>query len=168
MAALSQEEIKAQELPISDENLAEVDSIISEFKGRPGSLIPVLHKSQMICGYLSQTLQKRIAHGLDVPESEVLGVVSFYSFFSMVPRGRHIIKVCLGTACYVKGGNKISDKIVRELGVEVGCNTDDMKFTYEVVRCLGACGRAPVMTVNEATHGLVEAERVMGLLTQYE
>jgi NADH:ubiquinone oxidoreductase subunit E len=113
-------------------------------------------------------VQHKLARGLNISTSHVYGVVSFYSFFTMVPRGRHTIRLCLGTACYVRGAPEIQAKIEQELGIGVGETTPDRRFTLEAVRCLGACGLAPVMMVNEDTHGALEPGTVLQILEQYE
>ena len=127
------------------EQLAAVDAVIERRRGRPGSLISVLEEIQETIGYIPKTLQTRVARGLGVPLSEVYGVVTFYHFFTMVPRGRHTIRCCLGTACYVRGGKNNLDRLKRELDVDAGETTPDRRFSLETVRCLGACGLAPVL-----------------------
>jgi NADH:ubiquinone oxidoreductase subunit E len=136
---------------ISREELGKIDWVISKYKDRQGALIPVLKEVQDICGYLPKKVQHRIAEGLHLPSSQVYGVVSFYTFFTTIPRGRYIIRVCLGTACYVKGSKQILDNLQRELNVEIGGITRDRKFSLEAVRCLGACGLAPVLVVGQDT-----------------
>ena len=141
---------------ISRAEWEKIDQVIDRFKNRHGVLIPVLKEVQDICGYLPEKVQHRIAQGLQLPASQVYGVVSFYAFFTTIPRGKHIIRVCLGTACYVKGSKQILDNLQRELHVEVGGITRDRKFSLEAVRCLGACGLAPAMVVGHDTHGMLE------------
>ena len=153
---------------ITKEQWEKIDEIIMNLKDRPGALIPVLQGVQEAVGYLPPEVQKRIAKGLNIPTSEVLSVVTFYSFFTMVPRGKHVIRVCLGTACYVKGGNKILSRIKNELGIQVGETTEDMLYTLEAVRCLGACGLAPVMVVGNNVHGRIDPPKVMDILASYE
>ncbi|MBM3300724.1 MAG: NAD(P)H-dependent oxidoreductase subunit E, partial [Deltaproteobacteria bacterium] len=137
---------------LSEEQLAKLDEAISEYQGMPGALIPVLQRGQEIVGYLPPIVQQHIAKGLGVPESEVFSVVTFYSFFTMIPRGKHTIRVCLGTACYVRGGQRIVQKLQHELGVNIGSTTKDRLFTLETVRCLGCCSLAPVMLVGQNVH----------------
>ncbi len=144
-----------------------IDNILSNYRGKPGGLIPVLQQVQDQLKYLPNIVQEYIANGLNLPASDVFGVVSFYSFFATKPRGDYIIKVCLGTACYVQGGEKIVDNFKRGLSVEEGGTTEDRKFTLEVVRCIGACGLAPVLLVNEDTHGKVKPEKTMDVLKTY-
>ncbi|MGE5790937.1 MAG: NAD(P)H-dependent oxidoreductase subunit E, partial [Syntrophaceae bacterium] len=131
------------------EQVAKLDEIIARFKGKPGGLIPVLEEAQVTLEYLPISIQERIAKGLNLPLAQVYGVVTFYSFFTMKPRGRHTIRVCLGTACYVRGGKTIAESLVKEFNVTEGETTPDRRFTYETVRCLGACGLAPVIVVDD-------------------
>lgn len=149
------------------EKLAELDEVIDRYRGRPGSTIPVLQKAQEIVGYLSPEIQKRIARGLNLFPSEIHSIVSFYSFFTMKPRGEHTIRVCLGTACYVKGIEPVLNKIRDRLKIDVGETTDDKRFTLEAVRCVGACGLAPVMVVDQDTHGVLNLEKAMATLDHY-
>lgn len=162
---------KAAEKPeeeIDKQRWQELEAVIAEGRGRPGSLIPVLQKAQGIIGYLPPIVQKKIAEGLEVAVSEVFSVVTFYAFFTMKPRGRHNIRVCLGTACYVKGGREIVGKIRENLGIGIGEITQDRKFSLEAVRCLGACGLAPAIMVGPNVHGRVNPARIMMLLESYE
>jgi NADH-quinone oxidoreductase subunit E/NADP-reducing hydrogenase subunit HndA len=152
----------------TDEIASKLNDIIKRYKNKPGSLIPVLQEAQELVGYLPPVVQRHIAKGLKIPVSEVHGVVSFYSFFTMKPKGKHNIRVCLGTACYVKGAEEIVKKFKDGLGVEVGGITGDRKYSMETVRCLGACGLAPVVVVDKETHGAVNPVRVLDLLKEYE
>ena len=150
------------------ENFVKLEEVIRKNKGTKGALIPVLHGAQEIFGYLSIEVQNRISEALNVPVAEIYGVVTFYSQFTLEPRGKYTIKVCLGTACYVKGSKPIIDKIRRELNIEVGTTTADGKYTLETTRCIGACGLGPVLTVNGDVYGkLVEAD-IPGILKKYE
>ena len=126
-----------------------IDDVIRRYRGKPGALIPVLEEVQEISGYLPESVQRRVARGLGIPLSQVYGVVTFYSFFTMVPRGRHQIRLCLGTACHVRGGNQVMHELQRRLGIGAGECTKDRRFSIDVVRCLGACGVAPVMLIDE-------------------
>jgi NADH-quinone oxidoreductase subunit E/NADP-reducing hydrogenase subunit HndA len=153
---------------ITEEDWRNIDDIVLRMKERPGALIPVLQQVQEEIGYLPSEVQKRIAKGLGMPTSEVLSVVSFYSFFTQVPRGKYTIRVCLGTACYVKGGAKIASRIKNELGIQVGETTEDRLFTLEAVRCLGACGLAPVIVVGNNVHGRIDPPKVMNVLGAYK
>ena len=152
----------------SEKELAIVDAIIEGHKERPGSLIPVLEEVQEAIGYLPRSVQRRVALGLTIPFSEVYGVVTFYSFFTMVPRGRHTVRCCLGTACYVRGGEKILDKLTKTLNVSPGETTGDRCFSLETVRCLGACGLAPVAMVDEDTYRQMKPSKVSEILEAYE
>ncbi len=153
---------------LPEEELAKLDAVIAKYAGRPGYLIPALKEAQEIFGYLPQQVQARLARGLNVSQSYIYGVVSFYAFFTMIPRGRHTVRICLGTACYVKGAPEILSKVQQELGIKVGQTTSDRRFTLLEVRCLGACGLAPVMMVGEDTHGALEPGNVMDILDQYK
>ena len=150
------------------EELSTVDAIIERYRSKPGSLIPVLEDVQDAMGYLPASIQKKIALGLGVSFSEVYGVVTFYSFFTMVPRGKHTVKCCLGTACYVRGGKKILEKLSGTLGIESGDTTADRRFSLETVRCLGACGLAPVVTADDETFRHVKPTKVVELLKDYD
>jgi NADH:ubiquinone oxidoreductase subunit E len=141
---------------ITPEEWEKMDQVISEYKDKLGSLIPVLQKCQEICGFLPAEVQRRIAGGLNISPSLVYGVVSFYSFFTMKPRGEYNVRVCLGTACFVKRGEEIFKKLKGELGIEEGEVTPDLKFSIEGVRCIGCCGLAPAMVVGEDTYGLLD------------
>ena len=160
------EEKVAEELPPAME--AELQRVIGEFRHRPGSLIPVLQRAQEIVGYLPPIVQKKIARGLNIPPAEVHSVVSFYSFFTMKPRGDHNIRVCLGTACYVKGIEGVLGKIVDTLGIHIGETTEDKKFSLEGVRCLGACGLAPVMVIDQDTYGAMTPKKALEIIGGYE
>ena len=150
------------------ELLERIAELAAEYKGREGSLIQVLHMAQGIYGYLPLEVQEVIARELDIPLSEVSGVVTFYSFFSTQPRGEHTIRVCLGTACYVRGGKKIVESLKELLDVEIGDTTADRKFTFEVARCIGACGLAPVMMINEDVYGRLTPAQVGPILDMYK
>jgi len=152
----------------SDEQLQQVDTIVEKYKDKPGSLIPALEEVQGFLGYLPNEIQKKIAEGLNLPQSRVFGVVTFYSFFTMVPRGRHSIRVCLGTACYVRGSKKSLDRLEHELGIGPGETTPDRRFSLDTVRCLGACGLAPVMVVDEDTHKQVKEKKVLKIVDRYD
>jgi len=160
------EEINADLTP---EVIAQIDEIIERLKDIPGSLITVLAEAQGITGYLPVELQEHVAAGMNIPSSTVYGVVTFYSFFSMVPKGRHIIKLCLGTACYVRGIQEVANRLENELkNIKVGETTEDRRFTLEAVRCLGACGLAPAMVVDEDTHGGVSPDSALKIVNGYE
>ena len=153
--------LREEEKPEAKE---EIDRILAEYKDHRGGLIPVLQQVQGILGFLPIRVQHYIALGLGIPSSDVFGVVSFYSFFTMVPRGKHIIRICLGTACFVKGSGKLLDILERHLHVDVGQTTADREYSLEVVRCVGACGLAPVMVVDDETHGQMEPSKIIGIV----
>jgi len=150
-----------------EELLSRLDHVLADYKDQPGALIPVLQLAQGIFGYLPPVALKRIALTLNKPYSEVAGVVGFYSFFSTTPRGRNVVLVCLGTACYVRGGKNVLDAMKKSLGIDVGETTEDREFTLEVARCFGACGLAPAMTVNDQVYQRVKPAKVEEILEQY-
>ncbi len=147
---------------------AEIANVIDLYKDRDGSLIQILHLAQEINGYLPLDLQVFIADKMGIPLSEVSGVVTFYSFFSTKPRGKHTVRVCLGTACYVRGGKKIVEGLRDRLGIEVGETTDDGKFTFEVARCIGSCGLAPAMMIDDVVYKQVNVDKLNSILAKYE
>ena len=152
----------------TEEQLKKLDEIIAANKDKPGSLIPVLEQAQTLLEFLPMPILKRIAAGLNLPLSRVYGVVTFYSFFTMHPRGKHTMRVCLGTACYVRGGKLICDNIKKELGVDEGETTPDRVFTLETVRCVGACGLGPVIFVDANVHGRCKPAKVKEVIGQYD
>ncbi|KAF0144139.1 MAG: NADH-quinone oxidoreductase subunit E [Nitrospirae bacterium] len=147
---------------------AELERVISDLRRKQGALIPVLQRAQEIVGYLPPVVQKKISKGLNIPVAEVHSVVSFYSFFTMKPRGDHNIRVCLGTACYVKGIERVLSKITDALKINIGDTTENRKFSLEGVRCLGACGLAPVMVIDQETHGAMTPKKALEIIGQYE
>ena len=149
------------------EHLERLDAIIATHRGESGALIPVLHEAQEVVGYLPKEVQASIAKGLKVSFSEVYGVVTFYHFFTMEPRGDHEIKVCMGTACYVRGANKVVDTIQETLHIGEGDVTEDRKFSLSLVRCLGSCGLAPAMMIDEEVYGRLTPEQIKEILTRY-
>ena len=153
---------------INDEMMSKIDAIITGHRSKPGALIPVLQKTQEVCGYLPIYIQQYVADGLGIPGSTVFGVVTFYSFFTMTPRGRHTIRVCLGTACFVRGAGEALARVKRELGVDIGGTTEDRRFTLDAVRCLGACGLAPVTVIDEDTHRDLSSDKIMDVVQSYE
>lgn len=144
-----------------------LEQVLKEYREKPGALIPVLQIAQGIFGYLPEKVLKRIALGLDKSYSEVAGVVGFYSFFSTVPRGRHLVRVCLGTACYVRGGKKVLEALQKELGIDVGGTTEDRQFSLEVARCFGACGLAPTIMIDEDVIQRIKPAKLRGILDEY-
>lgn len=141
---------------------------IAEHKGQNGALIPVLHEAQNIYGYLPIEVQKIISDELGVSMAEIYGVVTFYTQFTTNPKGKYNIAVCLGTACYVKGSGVLLDKIKEKLGIDVGECTPDGKYSIEATRCIGACGLAPVLTVNEDVYGRLTPDDIDGILAKYK
>ncbi|MBW1798164.1 MAG: NAD(P)H-dependent oxidoreductase subunit E [Deltaproteobacteria bacterium] len=162
------ENLEAVNPDLNPEIMARVDEMIHRYADKPGSLIPILEECQEIVGYVPVELQEYVARELNIPGSTVYGVVTFYSFFSMVPKGRHTIKVCMGTACYVRGIGEVLNRICSEFKMDVGGTTKDRRFSLEAVRCLGACGLAPVIVVNDDIHGDVSAGKIMDILGGYE
>ena len=153
---------------IKDDMWTNVDEIIAANRDVPGSVIGVLRECQDVVGYLPVELIDYISDGLNLSSSEVFGVASFYSLFSFEPKGRHLIKVCMGTACYVKGIQEAVNRIENKYNLEEGGTTEDRRFSLEAVRCLGACGLAPVVVVDQDTYGGVKAEKVIETLEKYE
>jgi len=162
------ENLEAVNPDLTPDVMNRVDEVIERYSNKAGALIPVLTESQKIVGYVPVELQEYIAKRLNIPGSTVYGVVTFYSFFSMVPKGRHTIKVCMGTACYVRGIGEVLNRICSEFKMDVGETTEDRRFSLEAVRCLGACGLAPVVVVNDDTHGEVSAGKIMDILGRYK
>lgn len=150
-----------------EEDYGALEKAIEANRGNAGALIQVLHTAQESLGYVPRKAQEMIAEGLNVSLAEIYGVVTFYSLFSLKPKGRVQVNCCQGTACYVRGAPKVLERLQRELGISPGDTTDDREFSLEVVRCLGACGLAPVLTVNEDTHARIKADRVSALLERY-
>jgi len=168
MAAKSSLEKERHELQeFSPEELEAVDAIIERYLLKPGALIPVLEQIQEKIGYLPKAILRRVALGLKISFSEVYGVVTFYSLFTIKPRGRHTIRTCLGTACYVRGGKRIAETVTQAFGIKEGETTPDRRFTFETVRCLGACGLGPAMVVDSDVHGRVKAAKVKEILAPY-
>ena len=153
--------------PSEDELLGRLDEILAEYKDKPGALIPVLQQAQGLFGYLPEKALKKISLAMNKSYSEVAGVVSFYSFFSTVPRGKHLVRVCLGTACYVRGGKQVLAAIKEQLGIDVGETTKDRVFSLAVGRCFGACGLAPAIMIDDQVHQRVRPARVGALLEEY-
>ncbi len=144
-----------------------LDEIVAEYRGEKGTLIPILQKVQTKFGYLSEEAISQIAKLCRMSESEVFGVASFYAQFYFTRRGKHTIKVCLGTACHVRGGERILDEIKRELGVEPGGTTDDYKFSLERVACFGSCALAPVVVIDKNVYGRMSVSKAKGILAEY-
>ena len=153
---------------IPPDKLTLLDPIIEKYYGSTSYLIPALKEAQELFGYLPMEVQRKLARGLNIPAPHIYGVVTFYSFFTITPRGRHTIRLCLGTACYVKGAKEMLEIITREVGINVGETSKDGRFSLEAVRCLGACGLAPVMMIGEDTHGNIIPSATLGILEGYQ
>jgi NADH-quinone oxidoreductase subunit E len=153
---------------ITSDMWGRIDAVISTHRGQPGSVIGVLRECQDVVGYLPPELIDYISTGLNLSRSEVFGVASFYALFSLSPKGRNLIKVCMGTACYVKGIKEVISRVENHFQVKQGATTSDRRFSLEPVRCLGACGLAPVMVVNSDTYGDVKSDKVIHILDRYE
>lgn len=146
----------------------ELENYILTLEDKKSSLIIILHKTQEIFGYIPEEVQEFIAEKIEVPVSKVYGVVSFYNFFSMEPKGKYPISVCTGTACYVRGAEKILEALQKELGLKLGGVTEDGLFSLDSLRCVGACGLAPVMLVGKDVHGKVKPEDVKKIIENYK
>jgi NADP-reducing hydrogenase subunit HndA len=154
---------------VLDENTREqIKQIIKVSKGETGALIRILQRVQQLVGYLPAEALRIVSAEMKVPLSEVYGIISFYSFFSTVPKGKHVIHVCLGTACYVKGGEKILSAFARDTKLEPGGITEDGNFSLETVRCLGCCGLSPVMSVGEDVYRRVKPSEIKNIIASYE
>lgn len=154
-------------MPEMKEKYVQLDEVIAKHKGTPGALMPVLQEAQNIFGYVPMDVQQIIADGLGTTLAEVYGVATFYAQFSLEPKGEYVVGVCLGTACYVKGSQKVLDKLSEVLEVSVGKTTADGKFTLNATRCLGACGLAPVMMINDEVYGRLVPEDIPGIVEKY-
>lgn len=150
------------------EQEAKLKEVIAEYKDVQGALMPVMQKAQEIYGYLPIEVQTMIAKGLNIPLEEVYGVSTFYAWFTLSPKGKYQIAVCLGTACYVKGSADVLDRVSRVLGIEAGGITEDGKYSLEATRCLGCCALAPVMTVNGEVYGKLTPDEAEKILAKYK
>lgn len=153
---------------IPPEELGRLDEIVDRYAGQAEYLIPALKDAQDMFGYVPLEVQDRLAEGFNISPARVYGVVTFYSFFTLVPRGRHTIRLCLGTACYVRRSTEILENMMNELGISVGQTSAGGRYTVEAVRCLGACGLAPVMLVGADTHGNMDPDKALGILAGYK
>lgn len=151
----------------SENEFVQLDELLARYQGVKGALIPVLQEAQNTYGYLSREVLERIADKMDIPISQIYGVVTFYSQFHLNPRGKNIIRVCQGTACHVRGAKAILKAIEDKLKIAAGGTTPDLKYTLETVACIGACGLAPVMMVNDDTHGRLTPEVIPEILAKY-
>lgn len=153
---------------INEKQLAEIKAICKSFNNEPGELINVLHKTQTSIGYLPAEVQEIIANELKMSVAKVFGVVTFYSFFTMIPKGKHPISICMGTACYVRGAEKVLEEFKQVLKVKVGETTPDGKFSLSCLRCVGACGLAPVVTIGDKVYGRVAPDGVKDIIKEYD
>jgi NADH-quinone oxidoreductase subunit E/NADP-reducing hydrogenase subunit HndA len=153
---------------LQDCQIKTIQDICKSFGNKAGELINVLHKTQEAFGYLPAEVQQVIAREVNISEAKVYGVVTFYTFFTMKPKGKYKISVCMGTACYVRGAEKVVDELEKELNIKVGDVTPDGKFSLDCLRCVGACGLAPVMLIDDKVYGRVEAPQIKEILEQYE
>ena len=155
-------------IKLSEAKINFIKDVCKSYGNKPGEVINVLHKVQGEFGYLPAEVQELVAKELNIPVSRVFGIVSFYSFFTMTPKGEHPISVCLGTACYVRGAEKVLDELKRQLGINVGEVTPDGKFSLTCLRCVGACGLAPVIEVGDKVYGRMTPDRVKDVLAEYK
>jgi len=166
-AASEKEKMKVK-VRLSEDKISKIQEICSLFNNDAGELINVLHQTQHLFGYLPAEVQEVIAHSLNISTAHVYGVVTFYSYFTMVPKGRFPISICTGTACYVRGAEKVLEEFKRQLNLNVGETTDDGKFSLSCLRCVGACGLAPVVLVGEKVYGRVSPDGVKAILEAYK
>ena len=155
------------EFKVSCEAIARVEKICEDFRNDPGELISILHATQNTLGYIPEQVQRVIARQLGISPQKVYGVVTFYSFFSMVPKGKYPVSVCLGTACYVRGSDKVLEEFQRVLGIGVGETTPDGKFSLDCLRCVGACGLAPVATIGEKVYGRLNPSDIKKIVAEF-
>jgi NADH-quinone oxidoreductase subunit E len=152
---------------LTEENFAKLHEVIESHKDMQGPLMPILHEAQHIFGAIPLEVQKTISEKMNVPLAEIYGVVTFYSQFTLEPKGEYLISICLGTACYVRGAQQLIDKVVELTGVGVGKTSLDGKYSLEATRCIGACGLAPVLTVNEDVYGRLVVADIPGIIQKY-
>lgn len=156
-----------EKIHLPQSKIKELQTVCAEHKNDPGELINILHAAQALFGYLPREVQELIAADLHIPVSRVYGVVTFYSYFTMTPKGKHPISVCLGTACYVRGAEKVLDEFQRQLEIKVGETTPDGLFSLDCLRCVGACGLAPVVIIGGKVYGRITPEKVRDILSEY-
>ena len=152
---------------LNQENFRILEEFVNALPNKEGALIEVLHKAQGLFGYLPQEVQAFVAEKLNIPVSKVYGVVTFYSYFTIEPRGEYVINVCMGTACFVRGAGDVLKEFEKKLNVKTGETTSDGKFTVGSLRCVGACGLAPVVTINDKVYGHVTVDQVDQILAEY-
>lgn len=155
-------------IKLKKQDIDKIKEITASFNNEENELINVLHKCQQHFGYLPAEVQEVISDEMDIPTAKIYGIVTFYSFFTMTPKGKNPISICMGTACYVRGGEKVLDEFKKELGIEVGQTTKDGKFSISSLRCVGACGLAPVVLIGEKTYGRVAPDDVKEILAEYK
>ncbi len=153
---------------LTEENFLQLDRQIEKVQGNKGPLMQVLTQAQKIFGCVPYEVQKHVSERLKIPMSDIYGVVTFYSQFSLIPKGKYVVSVCMGTACYVKSAQPILDKISEIIDTKSGETSADGKFTLEATRCIGACGLAPIITVNEDVYGKLEVTDIPGIMEKYE
>ena len=154
-------------IELRQDQIDKIDSICESFGNQEGELINVLHKSQETFGYLPAEVQEVISEKMEIPAAKVYGVVTFYSFFSMIPKGEFPVSICTGTACYVRGAETVLNEFKKQLEIEVGETSTDGKFSLSCLRCVGACGLAPVVTVGDKTYGRVAPDDVKEIISEY-
>ena len=159
---------KGLDLTTKEKEFGLLKEYIDTIKNSEGVLMQTLQKAQGIFGYLPIEVQKFISEEMNIPLAEIYGVVTFYTQFSIEPKGKHKIGVCLGTACYVKGSQLVMDKISKELNIKIGCTTDDNLFTLEATRCLGCCGLAPVMIIDDEVYGKLDPKKIPDIIAKYK
>ncbi|HHX23735.1 MAG TPA: NADH-quinone oxidoreductase subunit NuoE [Thermoanaerobacterales bacterium] len=150
------------------DKLNQIRELLKKYKGQRGVLLQALQEAQGVMGYLPIEVQKMVAETLGITLSEVYSTITFYSFFNLKPRGKYQIRVCLGTACYVRGADKVLNRLENELGIKVGDTTDDTKFTLDGCRCIGACGLAPAIIINDEVYGRLTPDKVPEILKKFE
>ena len=155
-------------IKLKQTDIDKLKDICNSFNNEPGELINILHQTQTIFGYIPSEVQEIIAEQLNIPVAKVYGVVTFYSFFTMVPKGKHPISICTGTACYVRGAEDIINEFKKKLNINIGETTKDGKYSLSSLRCVGACGLAPVVLVGEKVYGRVSPDSVANILAEYE
>ena len=161
------EPLEPEPLELTDDELAEVNGILARHEGEDGAIVPILQDINARYKWLPPGAVRRVSEAVGLPLAGVLRIATFYNLFSLKPRGKHIIRVCLGTACHVKGAGRILERLERELDVQAGGTTDDKRFTLEAVRCLGCCGLAPVVTVNDDVYGKITSQGIVDVLDEY-
>ena len=164
---ITAEKVKPAGGEFTPEQFKELDKWIAEYQGKSGAVIRALTKAQEIFGYLPKEIQTKVADGMDRPLSEVYGIATFYSFFSLVPKGKHTVCTCQGTACYVRGGKQVMEELKKILEVDVGGTTEDREFSLDSVRCMGACALAPVVRIDEDVFRQVTSKKLKSLLAKY-